>query len=80
MRELQLTFSHDSFNLLWISLCSREKELLNIVDEFGEDSEDGALALNDLAYLHIFKEKIKDKACDVFDESVFDVSDETFKF
>lgn len=80
MRELNLNFNHDNFNLLWISLSARERELLNTIEEHGDDSEEGALALNDLAYLRLYIAELKEKAEKVFDESVFNTSDDAFEF
>lgn len=78
MKELKLTINRSSFSLLWMSLHARESELLERVENHGEDSDQGADALNDLAYLRLYKIELKEKAEKIFDANVFIVSDETY--
>lgn len=78
MRELNIPLKHDSFNLIWLSLLAREKELLRTIEKYGEDSDEGSFALNDLAYLRLYRDDLREKAEKVFDESVFDASDEPY--
>ncbi len=79
MRELDLKFNHDNFSLFWLSLLAREKELLKTVEEYGEDSDEGSFALNDLAYLRLYRDDLKEKAEKTFDPSVFSTSDDPYK-
>lgn len=79
MRSLDLTLTSDNFSLLWMSLHAREAELLHRVEVYGEDSDQGADALNDLAYLRLYKKELKEKAEKVFGKNVFIVSDEPYK-
>ena len=78
MQELELTIDRNAFSLLWISLHAREADLLGRVEEHGEDSDEGADALNDLAYLRLYKKSLKEKAEQVFDSNAFIVSDEPY--
>ena len=79
MKELELKLKRDQFSLIWMSLHSREKELLACVEEYGEDSDQGADALNDLAYLRLFRDSLKQKAEPIFHENAFIVSDDAYK-
>jgi hypothetical protein len=79
MKELELKLKRDQFSLIWVSLYSREKELLARVEEHGEDSDQGADALNDLAYLRLFRDSLKQKAESIFHENAFIVSDDGYK-
>lgn len=78
MRELYLNLNHDNFSLFWLSLLARENELLKLVVEYGEDSDEGSFALNDLVYLRLYREDLKEKAEKVFDQSVFSTSNEPY--
>lgn len=78
MQELVITLKRDQFSLLWTSLHAREKELLTRVEEYGEDSDQGADALNDLAYLRLYKQSLREKAESVFNANAFIVSDEAY--
>jgi hypothetical protein len=71
MKELEIKLKRDQFRLIWVSLYSREKELLAIIDKCGEDSDEGADALNDLAYLRLYRSSLKEKAVPIFHENVF---------
>ncbi|MGL6159947.1 hypothetical protein [Microbulbifer sp.] len=75
MRELELKVDRSTFNLLWVSLHAREAELLKRVEEFGEDSDEGADALNDIVALRLYKEELKEQGEKVFDANAFIVSD-----
>ncbi|WP_444957617.1 hypothetical protein [Microbulbifer sp. ZKSA002] len=76
MRELELKINRSTFILLWRSLHARENELLNIVEEFGEESDEGCDALNDIIALRLYKDGLQEKAKDVFDENAFLLTDE----
>lgn len=76
MNELDLTLDSNSFNLIWKSLHAHENNLLKIVEEFGEDSDEGADALNDLAFLRLYKIGIKEKAETVFHKNAFIVEND----
>ena len=78
MRELELTIDRSAFSLLWMSIHARENELLKRVEEHGEDSNEGADALNDLAYLRLYKKGLKEKAENIFDANAFIVSDDPY--
>lgn len=78
MRELNLILDRSAFTLIWTSIHAREDCLLERVEEFGEDSDEGADALNDLAYLRLYKNGLKRQAETVFDSNAFIVSDEAF--
>ena len=76
MAELTLTVTRQHFNLLWRSLHDRETALLARVEEFTDDSEEGAAALNDLAYLRLYRKQLKESAEPIFHENAFSTSDE----
>ncbi len=78
MRELELTLKSDNFSLIWISLHAREKELLARIEEYGENSDQGADALSDLAYLRLYQKSLRAKAESIFNKNVFNTSDETY--
>jgi hypothetical protein len=75
MRELELKIDRSTFSLLWMSLHARESELLSRVEQFGEDSDEGADALNDIVALRLYKRELKEQAEVVFDKNAFIVSD-----
>ena len=80
MRELNITLDRGSFNLIWKSLHARENELLHIIKEHGEDSDKGADALNDTAYLRLYKIGLKKAAEKTFNANAFIVeNDEPFE-
>lgn len=68
MENLKLTIDQSTFNLIWRSLHAREKELLNIVEKYGDDSDEGSDALNDTVALRLYKEELKEQAQKVFDD------------
>ena len=78
MRELELKIDRSSFNLLWKSLHAREDALLTIVEQYGEDSDEGADALNDIVALRLYKKELKEQAEKVFDPNAFIVNDEPY--
>lgn len=78
MRELEIKLDRNHFSLIWMSLHARENDLLNVVKEHGEDSDEGADALNDLAYLNLYRIKLKEQAEKIFDENAFIVSDDPY--
>ncbi|MCO1337044.1 hypothetical protein MO867_22225 [Microbulbifer sp. OS29] len=79
MRELELKIDRSTFSLLWMSLHARENELLSRVEQFGEDSDEGADALNDIVALRLYKRELKEQAEKVFDKNAFIVSDESYQ-
>jgi len=78
MRELALKIDRSTFSLLWMSLHARENELLMRVEKHGEDSDEGADALNDLVALRLYINELKEQAEKVFDANAFIVSDEPY--
>lgn len=76
MNELELKIDRSTFGLLWMSLHAREEQLIKRLEEHGEDSDEGADALNDLAVLRLYKLELKELAEKVFDANAFIVSDE----
>ena len=66
MSQIDIKLDTNSFNLLWKSLHAHENNLLKTVESFGEDSDEGADALNDLAFLRLYKDALKEKAQKVF--------------
>ena len=77
MQELDITIDSNGFNLIWKSLHAHENNLLAVVEEHGEDSDEGADALNDLAFLRLYKIGLKEKAEKVFHANAFIVEDDT---
>ncbi len=76
MESLNLSLDQGSFNLIWRSLHAREKELLSIVENFGDDSDEGADALNDIVALRLYIDELKEQAEKVFsDKNVFILED-----
>lgn len=71
MRELVLSIDRSTFSLIWMSLHARESNLLKRVEEFGEDSDEGSDALNDIAALRLYKKELKEIAEKVFDANAF---------
>ena len=78
MRELELRIDRSVFSLLWMSLHAREAQLLDRIQRSGEDSDQGADALNDLAALRLYRNDLKEKAEKIFDANAFIVSDEPY--
>lgn len=76
MSELDITLDSNSFNLVWKSLHAHENNLSKIVEEYGEDSDEGADALNDLAFLRLYKISIKEKAEKIFHKNAFIVEND----
>lgn len=62
MQDLDLKIDRSTFNLIWKSLHAREDSLLKIVEEFGEDSDEGADSLNDIIALRLYKKELKELA------------------
>ncbi len=76
MESLNLSLDQGSFNLIWRSLHAREKELLSIVENFGDDSDEGADALNDIVALRLYIDELKEQAEKVFsDKNAFILED-----
>ncbi len=78
MSELDLKIDRATFTLLWKSLHAREDALLQIVEQHGEDSDQGADALNDIVALRLYKKELKEQAEPVFDPNAFLVDDEPY--
>lgn len=66
MESLNLPLDQSAFNLIWRSLHARDKELLGIVEKFGDDSDEGADALNDIVALRLYIDELKEQAEKVF--------------
>jgi len=79
MRELKLKLEQKHFNLIWKSLHARENDLLQRVKQFGDDSEEGAFALNDLVYLRLYKKELQIDAEKIFYKNAFNISDEAYE-
>lgn len=75
MQELNLKIDSGTFNLIWRSLHARESELLNIVSKHGDDSDEGADALNDIVTLRLYKEELEEQAGEIFDKNAFILED-----
>ncbi len=60
-RELDLKIDRATFTLLWKSLHAREDALLQVVEQHGEDSDEGADALNDIVALRLYKNELKEQ-------------------
>lgn len=75
MKKLELQIDSQTFNLLWRSLHSRENELLNIISNNDEDSDESIDALNDLVALRIYKEELKEQGEQIFDKNAFILED-----
>ncbi|EJD6040099.1 hypothetical protein ACWQEN_002631 [Morganella morganii] len=71
MRVLELKIDRSTFNLLWKSLHAREEALLRRVEEYGEDSDEGADALNDIMALRLYRKELREDAEPVFDANAF---------
>ena len=78
MRQLDISLQQKHFSLIWKSLHAREQALLNRVEKYGEDSEEAGLALNDLAFLRLYRKELKKEAEEVFNQNVFSLSDEAY--
>ena len=78
MQELELKVDRSSFNLLWKSLYAREDALLKTVEQYGEDSDEGADALNDIVALRLYRKELQEQAEKIFDANAFIVSDAPF--
>jgi hypothetical protein len=78
MREIEIKLKRDQFSLIWMSLHARENELLARIKKYGEDSDEGADALNDLAYLRLYKNSLKEKAEPVFHKNAFIINDDPY--
>lgn len=76
MKFLNLPLNQSTFNLIWRSLHAREKELLSIVEKFGDESDEGADALNDIVALRLYTDELKEQAEKVFsDKNAFILED-----
>ncbi len=75
MQELDLKIDSSTFNLLWRSLNARENELLSIVEKHGEDSDEGADALNDIVVLRLYKDALEEQGKKIFDNNAFILED-----
>ncbi len=76
MKLLNLPLNQSTFNLIWRSLHAREKELLSIVEKFGDESDEGADALNDIVALRLYIDELKEQAEKVFsDKNAFILED-----
>jgi len=75
MANFNLSLDQSRFNLLWRSLYAREKELFSIIENHGEDSDEGADALNDIVALRLYRDELKEQAEALFDENAFILED-----
>jgi hypothetical protein len=75
MEGIDLQIDSKAFNLIWCSLHDREKTLLKIIEEYDEESDEATDALNDLAYLRIYKSGLKEMAEKSFHQNAFIIDD-----
>lgn len=75
MRVLELKIDRSTFNLLWKSLHAREEALLRRIKEYGEDSDEGSDALNDIIALRLYRKELREEAEPVFDANAFITED-----
>lgn len=75
LRQLDISLQQKHFSLIWKSLHAREQELLTRVEKYGEDSEEGGLALNDIAFLRLYRKELKKEAKEIFNQNAFSLSD-----
>lgn len=76
MRTFTIEINEKFFNLLWRSLHARETELLRQIADKGEDSDDAALAGNDVVYLRLCKDELEEWAkAAVFSDGVFSLDE-----
>jgi len=79
MREIKLDVNEQNFNLIWRGLAAREKELMALIEKHKDDEDDeiAPCANNDLIYLRLYQDTLKELAkTAVFANSVFSLSDE----
>ena len=75
MLEFSLAIDERNFNLIWRGLNAREKELLKIIND-DEDDELAPLANNDLIYLRLYKDSLKELAQQAaFSKNAFSLND-----
>ncbi len=75
MREFTLSIDEQNFNLIWRGLAAREKELIDIIEEY-QDDEIAPCANNDLIYLRLYKNTLKEMAQKMHFLTCFSLSDE----
>ncbi len=75
MRSFNTTIDEKLFNLLWRSISERESELECNIERSSDD--ESALIGNDLVYLRLCKNDLKDKAKTAnFSEGVFSLEED----
>ena len=76
MKQFDLVVNEQLFNVLWRSLNERDSELESALHQAGEGSDEAALVGNDLVYLRLVMQQLKDKAtANGFSEGVFSTED-----
>ena len=77
MRSFTLKVNERYFNLLWRSIVARENELIDSISQEDEDSEVSALISNDIVYLRLCKNELKEKAEEsFFSDGAFSLDDD----
>lgn len=74
-RQIDLSISETNFNLIWCALHDREAKLLKVIEKYGEESDEAIHAANDLIYLRLYQDSLKQKTEGVFFPSTFLVDD-----
>ena len=74
-RRIDITFTESNFSMLWNALHDREKRLLRVIERYGEDSDEAVVAANDLVYLRLMMDGLRDKVEGVFFPNVFALDD-----
>jgi len=75
-RRIELPVTEANFSLIWNALHDREQRLLRVIEYYGEDSDEAALAANDLVGLRLYMKGLRARVEPVFFPNVF-VLDET---
>jgi len=80
MRTKEFTFTADHFHLLWKALHDREEKLNAIIETSeDDDSDEFVFVSNDIDYLRGFMRWFEKEGRTVFNDSVFDLSEEAIK-
>ena len=79
MRHFPLDISEQHFNLLWRSMYALEQKLLDTIteNENDPDSELASFAGNDLVYLRLYRDELKDLAVKAnFGKNAFSINED----
>lgn len=75
MKNLEVSFDERGFNLVWRALHDRERKLLTMIEQAGEESDDAALLANDVVYLRLYMDDLKRQAVDVLGSGAFSLDE-----